>query len=245
MARYNNLHSERVIDAIQEYIDVNGLQADEALPSERKLSELWQVSRGTVRNAITRMSREGALYTVHGKGSFVAAEKEHIDMKDMISFSEAVRSQGKIPVSKLVDRTIEKADKHLAEVLHIKEGEEVHVLTRVRGIDQRKILLEVSHIPLSKCPGLERFRFDKASLYQLLGIHYGIYMSYQDISVRLSKASKEEAHHLEIEVGAPVFVEKGIAYSGQENEVIEYTKTIVDARSANYSICVEAENGRL
>ena len=72
MEKYNNLRSDRVIDAIQEYIDVNGLKAYEPLPSERKLSELWQVSRGTIRDAIARMCREGTLYTVQGKGSFVA-----------------------------------------------------------------------------------------------------------------------------------------------------------------------------
>lgn len=238
MAKYNNLRSERVIDAIQEYIDVGQMKPGDALPSERKLAEMWQVSRGTIRDAITRLCREGVLYTVQGKGSFVAPEKEHIDMKDMISWSGAIRSQGKKPGSKVVARGIIKAGKSLAESLRIDEGDEVHVLTRIREVDEREILLEMSHIPLAKCPGLDRFRFDNTSLYEILGIHYGIYMDHQDISVRLSKASVEEAELLDIEPGDPVFVEKGIAYVN-EDEVIEYTKSIVNARRANYTICVD------
>lgn len=237
MEKYNNLRSDRVIDAIQEYIDVNGLKAYEPLPSERKLSELWQVSRGTIRDAIARMCREGTLYMVQGKGSFVSPEKEKIDMKDMISFSGAFRSQGKTPGSRVISQTIEPAGKEAAEALQISEGDNVHVLTRIREVDGEELLLETSHIAEAKCRGLEKFQFEKASLYNVLEIHYGIYMSNQDITVRLSKATKEEARHLDIEPGDQVFVEKAIAYSG--DEVMEYTKTIVDAKRVSYTISID------
>lgn len=242
MAKYNNLRLDRVTDAIREYMDLNKLGADDPLPSERKLSELWQVSRGTVRKAIDSMCREGCLYTVQGKGSFVAPEKEHIDMQDMISFSGSMVGHGRKPESKVLSKRIEKADKALSDLLKIQEGDEVHVLTRIRKVDGRAILLEVSHIPAAKCPGIARYDFEKASLYEILEIHYGIYMKYQDITVRLSKASAEEAKYLNINQGDPVFVEKGVALSGKENEVIEYTKTIVNAKCANYTIHIDQSN---
>lgn len=237
MARYNNMRFERIMDAVQEYMDVNGLQAYDALPSERKLSELWQVSRGTVQNALARMCREGILYAVQGKGYFVAPKKERIDMKEMISFSGAFRSQGKVPGSRVVSRKIEPADKGLAAILQIAEGDRVYVLTRIREVDGEEFLLEISHIAEAKCPGLEKFNFEKASLYDILEIHYGIYMSYQDISVRLLNATKEEAQYLGMQPGSPIFVEKGIAYSG--TEVMEYTKTVVDIKKASYTISID------
>ena len=52
MTKYNNLRSERVMDALAEYIDKTGLQPGDTVPSERMLSEMWQVSRGTVREAL-------------------------------------------------------------------------------------------------------------------------------------------------------------------------------------------------
>ncbi len=237
MEKYNNLRSDRVIDAIQEYIDMNGMKAFEPLPSERKLSEMWQVSRGTVREAVARMCREGILYTLQGKGSFVAPEKEKINMKDLVSFSSAVRSQGKTPESRVIRRAIEAADRETAEALQISEGDKVHVLTRIREADGEELLLETSHIAEAKCRGLEKFHFEKASLYNVLEIHYGIYMSHQDINVRLSKATKEEACYLDIEAGDQVFVEQVITYSG--NEVMEYTKTIVDAKRVCYTISID------
>lgn len=82
MAKYNNLRSERVMDALAEYIDKTGLQPGDTVPSERMLSEMWQVSRGTVREALGRMCREGILIPMQGKGTYVAPEKEHIHDKD-------------------------------------------------------------------------------------------------------------------------------------------------------------------
>ena len=164
MAKYNNLRSERVMDALAEYIDKTGLQPGDTVPSERMLSEMWQVSRGTVREALGRMCREGILIPMQGKGTYVAPEKEHIEMKTMISFSEAFSGKGKL-ASRVLSQRLEEADEYLAEILRMTPGEKVHVLSRVREIDGKKLLLEISHIPAEKCPGLEKFSFENASTW--------------------------------------------------------------------------------
>lgn len=239
MAKYNNLRSERVMDALAEYIDKTGLKPGDAVPSERMLSEMWQVSRGTVREALGRMCREGILIPMQGKGTYVAPEKEHIEMKTMISFSEAFSGKGKL-ASRVLSQRLEEADEYLAKILHMTPGEKVHVLSRVREIDGKKLLLEISHIPAEKCPGLEKFSFENASLYSILEIHYGIYMDHQDISVQLSSASETEARYLDIRPGDPVFVEKGTAYD-RNGQAAEYTKTIMDARKGNYTVSISSE----
>mgnify|MGYP003280206341 CR=1 FL=1 len=235
MARYNNPQFERTMDALAEYIDRNNLQADDALPSERKLAQILGVSRGTVREAINRMCMEGRLYTVHGKGSFLAGEKESIDMKNMISFSGSVLEQKREPGSRQISLQLEKAGESEAKYLKIEVGEEMYVLTRVRTVNGINLLLEISHIPARYCPGLEKFSFEERSLYDTLEKVYKIKMERQDITVRLSKAAKLEARYLDIGCEDPVFVEKAVAYS-EENTPIEYTKSIVIAQRAKYTI---------
>ena len=140
----------------------------------------------------------------------------------------------------MISKKIEQADKEVAEALQISLGDNVHVLTRIREVDGEELLLETSHIAEAKCRGIEKFHFEKASLYNVLEIRYGIYMSHQDITVRLSKATKEEARYLDIDPGDQVFVEKAIAYSGEE--VMEYTKTIVDAKRVSYTISIDDQS---
>ncbi len=67
MARYSNLRSERAMDAIEEYIDTNGLKENDPLPAERSLTKELNLSRGTVREALTALEREGRIYKIHGK----------------------------------------------------------------------------------------------------------------------------------------------------------------------------------
>lgn len=239
MTKYNNLRFERVMDALAEYIDKEGLGPGDAVPSERELAGMWQVSRGTVREAVGRMCREGLLISEQGKGTYVAREKEHIEMKTMISFSGAFSGQGRALTGRVIYQTLKEADSYLAKLLDISSGDMVHVLARVREIDKRKLLLEISHIPSERCPGLEKHSFENTSLYSILEIHYGIYMERQDISVQLSAAREEEAKLLDIEPGGPVFVEKARAYD-REGKITEYTKTIMDARKGNYTISIKA-----
>lgn len=240
MTKYNNLRSERVMDALAEYIEKTGLQPGDAVPSERMLSEMWQVSRGTVREALGRMCREGILIPIQGRGTYVAPEKEHIEMKTMISFSGAFSGKGRTLASRVLAQRLEEADEYLSGILHITPGEKVHVLSRVREIDGKKLLLEISHIQAERCPGLEKISFESASLYSILEIHYGIYMDHQDISVQLSSASETEARYLDIRPGDPVFVEKGTAYD-RNGQAAEYTKTIMDARKGNYTVSISSE----
>jgi len=237
--RYRNLKSEQTIDAIERLIDENHLEAHDALPAERKLAEILNVSRGTLREAIQRMCAEGRLYSVYGKGNFMAQEKEKIDMKDMISFSGSVKIQGKLPGSRLIQITKEPVEEVIAGYLNIEPGEAIYKISRIRTVDKRKILLEISHIPEKKCPELERFDFEKMSLYDVLERVYNITMQRQDITVRLSTATQYEARYLDIGYQDPVFVEKGVSYTSDQTP-IEFTKTIVNASRAEYTITIKS-----
>lgn len=48
------------------------LKPDDQLPSEKALSEQFQVSRITVRRALAELEEESAIYRRPGKGTFVA-----------------------------------------------------------------------------------------------------------------------------------------------------------------------------
>lgn len=63
---------QQIIAGIKELI-INGiLQADEQLPSVRELSVSLTVNPNTVQRAYKEMETEGYIYSVKGKGNFVA-----------------------------------------------------------------------------------------------------------------------------------------------------------------------------
>jgi len=74
------VHKERqpLYMQIQEHfkklIASGALDADQKIPSEKELMEHFNVSRITVANALTQLAKEGWIYRIPGRGSFVSKE---------------------------------------------------------------------------------------------------------------------------------------------------------------------------
>ncbi|MGG1651429.1 GntR family transcriptional regulator [Paenibacillus sp. NRS-1780] len=62
---------EQLIDKVKEMIVYGSLQPDEQLPSVRVLSAQLTVNPNTIQKAYRELEREGYIYSVQGKGSFV------------------------------------------------------------------------------------------------------------------------------------------------------------------------------
>lgn len=63
---------EQLIEKIKEMIIHGVLQPDEQLPSVRTLSSQLTVNPNTIQKAYRELEREGYIYSLQGKGSFVA-----------------------------------------------------------------------------------------------------------------------------------------------------------------------------
>lgn len=61
-----------IISKIRDYINFKNLEPDDKLPSERMLSEKFEVSRGNVRDAIQKLEFYGILKSIPQSGTFVA-----------------------------------------------------------------------------------------------------------------------------------------------------------------------------
>ena len=62
----------QLMDIIIEMIERENLKENDKLPSERELCKEYNVSRSTVRQAIQELEKEGYIYRMHGKGTFVS-----------------------------------------------------------------------------------------------------------------------------------------------------------------------------
>ncbi|MGA7103848.1 MAG: FadR/GntR family transcriptional regulator [Candidatus Deferrimicrobiaceae bacterium] len=63
---------EEIIDKVKEMIGKGRLHEGEKLPGERELSEVFQVSRSSVREALRALESQGYLESRHGDGTYIA-----------------------------------------------------------------------------------------------------------------------------------------------------------------------------
>lgn len=63
---------EQVVDRIRDLLDSGELRPGDRLPSERKLSEIFKVSRSSLREAIRALQENGVLESRRGDGTYVS-----------------------------------------------------------------------------------------------------------------------------------------------------------------------------
>ena len=70
---------EQMVEKLERLIVSGGLEQGSKMPSVRSLAVDLAVNPNTVQRAYTLLEQEGYLYTVSGRGSFVAPEREWRD----------------------------------------------------------------------------------------------------------------------------------------------------------------------
>lgn len=137
--KHINKHSRiplyiQLMDILIEEME-NELGEHEQLSPEREICSKYDVSRTTVRQAINELERDGYIYKVQGKGTFVSPKRVKQDLIKFYSFTEEMKKQGKIPFSKVLTFEVVEADRKLSGKLSIAEGSKVYVFSRLRLAD--------------------------------------------------------------------------------------------------------------
>lgn len=182
----------------------NHLSSDAPLPSERLLMSRYGVSRATVRAAIAQLVSEGKLYTLHGKGTFVAPPRVQSSLH-MASFTEDMRRRGLDPASLVRSAREEEPDDATRAALKLRPGDTTWRIERLRLAGGTPMALEIGHYPSRLLPGLLRKDLS-SSLYQLLGMEYHVGVDSAEQQVWAEAADKAKGELLQVSPGAPLMV---------------------------------------
>jgi GntR family transcriptional regulator, N-acetylglucosamine utilization regulator len=189
------------------------LGVDQAIPSERELSQRYGLSRMTVRQAVDHLVSEGRLYRVQGKGTFVSRPKIEMPLR-LASFTEDMKARGLTPGSRDIDRRTAPASAHLARSLGIEPGDPVHVIERLRTADGIPMAVERSHIPEAVAPGLADESLADRSLYDVLAQKFGILLDSGEQTIEAGIVDPADATLLELPAGSAVLLLQRRSFAG-------------------------------
>ena len=94
----------RLRRALQNLMDAGVLRPGQALPSERDLAQLLDLSRVTIRKALAGLIESGLLVQRQGAGTFVA-ERILRQFSRLTSFTDDLRERGLNPQVKFLERS--------------------------------------------------------------------------------------------------------------------------------------------
>ncbi|MEW1707104.1 GntR family transcriptional regulator [Microbacterium sp. NPDC089190] len=186
--------------------------AHAAIPSERELSTRHGVSRATVREALRQLIDEQKLYTVQGKGTFVAGERVQSQLH-LASFTEDMRRRGMVATTlvRRAERAIPPLDVRAA--LGLDEDEEAWSIERLRLANGIPMALETGWYSPRLADDLGEQDLG-TSIYGLLAERYGVRIDAAEQTVWTEAVEDDVATALAVPPGSPVLVFRRTSRSG-------------------------------
>jgi GntR family transcriptional regulator len=215
---------------IQKQINTGEWAAHDPIPSERELEIKFNVSRTTIRQAIEYLLHNGQVYREHGKGTFVARQKEQHSLDHLTSFTNDMRSRGSKAGQKILTFEYRVPDQEATQALKIQvPGKKVLFIERLRFADGEPISIHRAFLNISDESEVDVKQLESyGSLYLLLEQEHGIVPIDADETIEATVSTKEESHLLNILDKSPLLLIKRIAYS-QTRDPIEYAKMLYRA----------------
>lgn len=222
---------ERILGQIESGELVEGDQ----VPSEQALSSRFELSRGTVRQALSELVAEGWLYRARGFGTFVGSSSkvEYGMAQRLTSLAEEMRERSQPFTSHLISRAVEPADNAVAARLHLAPGVDVIHLERVGRVDDEPVVVATTFLPFAPCAGVMGEDLTNSSLYEVLEQHCGQRLSGATRTLEIAEATALEASILGIAPGAPVHLMRTVAHL-DDGSPIEYSKLRFCARRTRF-----------
>lgn len=200
----------RIHDAIKKEIDGGIWEIGQRLPSERDLADDYEVSRMTLRQAITLLVEEGILERRVGSGTYVASHRVQEKMRGTTSFTEIVRSQGKTPSSQLISYQRKTANETEIQQLQLKATDTVVRMERVRFADNVPLVFEVASIPEKLIQSFNQEDITEHFFQTLMENGYEIGKSQQTIYAK--NASECVANYLKVPKNHAVLALTQVSY---------------------------------
>lgn len=187
----------KIADDVRSRISSGDLTEHEALPSERSLSEHYDVSRMTARRALEALESEGLVYSADRRGRFVSPRRLRYNVSEMVSFVSDAQSKGRELEIEVIEAGEIPADARLAAFLNQPLGAPLYAYTRLFRSGGHAIFIETEYLLAERFSGFLDHDL-RQSTTQILDVHYDTSAQTGDIVIRMRGVGAREAQLLNV-----------------------------------------------
>lgn len=206
------------------------------LPTESELSRQFEVSEGTVRQAVMALVQEGRLTRRSGKGTFVA--RPNFDHSFMRFFrfrggTKARKPEYSIKVLEIKPRG--DVDANVRRVIGLAANAKVLSIHRAIMQDGEAVCHYVSYLSNAEFGALSKEDLENSALYDALERKYGVHILRAVETLQARASEGEDVDILGVRPGEPVIAIDRVAYTYGERAV-EVRHTVGRSDKFRYQI---------
>lgn len=189
------------------------------MPSESEMMQTFKVSRITVRQALGDLQKEGLIFKIHGKGTFVSKSRAFQDLDRLQGFGEAMSRFGHETYNQLLSVKEVPASKAVAERLGVSPRDTVCEIKRVRHLNREPISLDVSYLPPRIGSRLHQEDLATRDIFVILENDLGIALGNANLQIGAMLADPMLAGVLKVEEGSPILRIERLAFTADKKPI--------------------------
>lgn len=193
---------EQLYNELANQIKSGKFKPGDRIPPELQLSEMYNISRVTVRNAIQQLVEENILIKKHGKGTFVKTPIHTEEVFSGGSFTDTCLRMNAKPSTNIIECKLREGDKNIIDKFQTSSTKFIEI-KRVRLVDEVPCIIEIDYFP-SEYDFLLNNNLEQLSLLNLVSSKLGIVPTKFEDHFQISFANKEYAKLLNCTIGTPL-----------------------------------------
>lgn len=213
------------------------------MPSEAELGKAFEVSRITVRQALGDLQKEGLIFKIHGKGTFVAKPKAFQNVSTLQGLGESMTQRGYEVINRLRSFKTVPADAQVAARLQVAEGENVVQIKRARLVNRELVSLEITWLPEAVGKRLEKADLVSRDIFLILENDCALPLGHADLAIDAILADAELARALEVEEGSPVMRIERLTHTA-DGAPLDYEHLYYRGDAFQYRLRIDRHKGQ-
>jgi DNA-binding GntR family transcriptional regulator len=197
---------------------------DNSFPTEQELQDKYQVSRITVRRALSDLANEGVVSRQPGRGTFLLIPKVYQYLNKVTGAFPDLDSQGYNYESIILKFGLVPIPAIAANKLCLHEGQLVLQLSRLVKINGKPIFVNNGYHNLPDNITFRQEEIETKSIFDLLIHKYGINLR-EDRTIEARLANKGQADLLHVPLNSAILFCDTV-YSDHQGNVVSYVKVI-------------------
>ncbi|MEU1269380.1 GntR family transcriptional regulator [Streptomyces sp. NPDC005799] len=235
---------EEIADELRRAIDREEYTVGARLPSETELAARFDVSRGTVRQAVAALTTEGLIGSRQGARRVVLASRRSQSFAELRSFAQWAHAMGREATGHVVAQEYLPATAQDSARLQLREGTPVLHVLRVRGLDGEPVLLERTVYADWIAPAVETIDPDAPSVTQRLYASTGLVFAYGEHVIDAVAAGAQDAELLGIRRTSPLLRVRRVTTT-REGRPVEWSDDRYRSDAVSFSVHNSIDNNAL
>lgn len=184
-----------IVEDIKQKINSGQLKPSDTVPSENALCKEYGASRMTVRKGLAILAKDGYIYSIPGKGSFV--RKPELN-KYTIYYDEMNNSINTVDRSRLLEVNIIMPDEKLAGELQTTRNKNVIVIRRLFYTEGKPVAYDIKYLLYYKGMPIVEKEIERATFPEMVSGSMSAFALKKELTISAQMPDEEVKRYLNI-----------------------------------------------